>query len=177
MIVPLISEELFRENSPIKTDTGVDDFIPYITIAQKMYIEKILGIPLTVELQDQIKANDLTPDNRALIIEIAAPLSMYAVYQGLPFHWASILNKGLTLRESENSKAVDVQTLGWLSRRLKDNAEQTARFLVEYLCSCRDKYPLWRPSRGYGCSDDCSGAGEGSNSVPLDGSIFIPKRR
>ena len=67
MEVPLISEELFKAYSPVTYNTGVKEFIPYIIIAQKLYIEKILGKPLTEELQDQIKAaeggTEITPDN------------------------------------------------------------------------------------------------------------------
>ena len=56
MEIVLINEELFRENGPIKEDTIITKFVPYINIAQKMYIERILGKPLTDELKDQIKA-------------------------------------------------------------------------------------------------------------------------
>lgn len=177
MEVPLISEELFKAYSPLKEDTIVTDFVPYIIIAQKLYIEKILGKPLTEELQDQIKAaeggTEITPDNQALLIMIAPALSFYAIYQGLPFHWASIVNKGVTVRESENSKGVDVKDIAQLRRWLKDDAEELGRNLITYLCDCKYKYPLWNPNGA--CSCGC-GDNEGSNKSPLDAGIFIPKR-
>ena len=60
MEVVLINEELFKENSPIKDDTIITKFVPYISIAQKMYIERILGKPLSDELKDQVKAASRT---------------------------------------------------------------------------------------------------------------------
>lgn len=181
MEMQLINETLFKDYSPIKEDTIITKFVPYINIAQKLYIEKILGKPLTEELQDQIKAasqegatgDEITPDNQALILMIAPPLSFYAVYQGLPFHWASIVNKGVTVRESENSKGVDVKDIAQLRRWIKDDAEELGRDLINYLCGCKDKYPLWQPGRGCGCGDTDS---EGSAVSPFDAGIFIPKR-
>lgn len=185
MEIAIINEALFKDNSPIKEDTIITKFVPYIIIAQKMYLERILGRPLLEELQDQIKTAaetpdadpyPITPDNQALIIEIAPALSFYAVYQGIPFHWAAIVNKGITLRESENSKATDIKDIAQLRRWLKDDAEYLARNLVTYMCGCKSKYPLWKPGTGYGCGCGCDGD-NGSKSVPLDAGIFIPKRR
>lgn len=185
MEIAIISEELFKENSPIKDDTIITKFVPYILIAQKMYIERIIGRPLLEELQSQIAqaqetpdANPypITPENQALILEIAPALSFYAVYQGIPFHWAAIVNKGITVRESENSKGVGINDIAQLRRWLKDDAEYLANKLVSYLCGCTDKYPAWKPGSGYDCGCGCNGD-TGSKSVPLDAGIFIPKRR
>lgn len=182
MEVVLINEELFKENSPIKDDTIITKFVPYISIAQKMYLERILGKPLTDELKDQVKAasqqgatgDEITPENQALILILAPALSFYAVYQGIPFHWAAIVNKGITVRESENSKAVDIKDIAQLRRWLKDDAEEFCRDLIDYLCLCRDKYPLWQPGKGWGCGGETD---EGSAQSPLDAGIFVPKRR
>ncbi len=180
MEVLLINEDLFRANSPIKDDTIITKFIPYISIAQKMYIERILGKPLTDELKDQINSasqegatgDEITPENQALILMLAPALSFYAVYQGIPFHWAAIVNKGVTLRESENSKSLDIKDISQLRRWLKDDAEEFGRDLINYLRGCRNKYPLWKPGRGCGCEEN-----EGSEQSPFDTGVFIPKRK
>lgn len=185
MEIAIITEALFKENSPIKDDTLISKFVPYIIIAQKMYVERIIGRALLEELQDQIKSAQetpdadpypITPENQALITEIAPALSFYAVYQGIPFHWAAIVNKGITVRESENSGAVSLNDVSQLRRWLKDDAEYMARSLVTYMCGCKGKYPLWMPGEGYGCGCGCDGE-NGSNKVPLDAGIYIPKRR
>ena len=179
MEIVLINEELFKENGPVKEDTVITKFVPYISIAQKMYIERILGTPLTDELKDQIKAatqgdakgDEITPENQALILKIAPALSFYAVYQGIPFHWASIVNKGITLRNSENSDAVSINDIAQLRRWIKNDAEELGRDLIEYLRGCKTLYPLWTPGRGCGCDKD-----SGSTESPFDTGIFIPKR-
>ena len=178
----LISEELLKANSPITYDTLIEDFVPYINIAQKLYFNKLLGAALVEELQTQIAAaqvepapviNPITEANRALLVQLAPALSFYAVYQGLPFHWASIVNKGLTVRESENSKAVALSDVAQLRRWIKDDAELLLKQLVEYLCKCQATYPLWSP--GNYCTTDCNGTK--NSAIPSDTGIFIPKRR
>lgn len=173
--VPLISTELFLEHSPVTFDTDVRKFVPFINIAQEMYIVPILGDPLTEELQEQIKTNTLTPDNKALVNKIASPLAYYAVYQGLPFHWAKIINKGVTNADSPNSSTVSFDDLSGMRRYTRDAADFLAKQLVTYLCGCRSKYPAWRPDK----NTACGGCGDtnGANASESDSGIFIPNRR
>lgn len=182
MEVALISEELFKENSPITYDTVVTDFVPYIGIAQRLYLNKLLGPDLIEELQTQIKAASvetppdpypITVENQALLVQIAPALSFYAVYQGLPFHWAKIVNKGLTILESENSKGVSLNDVAQLRRWIKDDAEVLLKQLVDYLCDCGATYPLWKS--GNYCGGECSGTK--TRATPLDTGIYIPKKR
>lgn len=180
MEIALINEELFKAYSPVREDTVITEFVPYILMAQKMYIKPVLGIPLYEELQTQIKAanvtpapdpNPISPANRALLVELAPALSHYAVYQGLPFQWASIVNKGLTIRESENSKGVDIKDVAQLRRWLKDDAETLLKDLISYLRGCA-LYPLWKPADGCGCGSEI-----GQANLEYDSGIFIPNRR
>lgn len=170
--VTLLSEELFKLNSPITKNTDITEFIPYIVHAQKLHIEPILGDLLMAELKLQIESDTLTPDNGALILKIAPCLSFYAVYQGLPFHWASIVNKGVTIRESENSKGVDVMDIAQLRRWVADDAQTFKSQLIDFLCKCRSNYPLWNPS---GCCDDRTN--EGSAEKKFESGFYFPSSR
>lgn len=180
MEIALINEELFKQNSPIKDDTAIEKFVPYILIVQAMYIKPLLGLPLYEELQTQIKAasvtpapvpNPISPANQALIIEIAPALSFYAVYQGIPFHWASLVNKGVTILESENSKGVSVNDIAQLRRWLLDDASRLMGLLTAYLGGS-GLYPLYKPADGCGCNGDTA-----ASNAPLNQGIYIPKRR
>lgn len=176
----LISEEMFKQYSPVTSDTGVADFVPYINIAQMMYIEEVIGPQLMAELELQIKTATeypdlipypITPNNQALLKMIAPPLSFYAIYQGLPMQWAKIVNKGLTIKESENSKAVEIKDLAQLRRWIKDDAEFLLTRLIKYLCRCAINYPLW--VAGNYCGGGC---GEEKKNVTADFGIYIPER-
>lgn len=176
MEIAIISADLFKENSPIQYDTVADDFLVGIRLAQKMYIRPLIGIPLYEELQAQIKAasvtpppdvNPITPANQALLIEIAPVLSHYAVYQGIPFHWAKIINKGITVADSENSKGVAINDIAQLRRWLLDTANTLASQFKDYIGACGE-YPLYKPA-------DCGDCEPKTN--PLNQGIYIPNRR
>ncbi|GAB6122352.1 DUF6712 family protein [Dysgonomonas termitidis] len=143
--LPLISEKLFKMHSPITANTDITEFIPYICIAQELHIAGILGEPLMDELRGQVSTNTLTPENSDLILKIAPVLSFCSVYQALPFHWATIVNKGITIRESENSKGVDIKDLAQLRQWIKNDADVLKQQLVDFLNNCRTNYPLWQP--------------------------------
>lgn len=149
--LPLISESLFKQYSPVTSNTDITEFVPYIGIAQELHIEPVLGEPLMSELKEQIKNNSLTAENSDLILKVAPALSFYAVYQALPFHWATIVNKGITIRESENSKGIDIKDLAQLRQWIKNDADILKGQLVDFLYRCRTSYPLWRPQGG--CPD------------------------
>ncbi|SBW07144.1 DUF6712 family protein [uncultured Dysgonomonas sp.] len=162
--LPLISEKLFKMHSPVTSNTDITEFIPYICIAQELHIASILGEPLMEELCEQVSANTLTPENSDLILKIAPVLSFCAVYQALPFHWATIVNKGITIRESENSKGVDIRDLAQLRQWVKNDADVLKQQLVDFLYKCRTNYPLWQPE------DKCK------KEMEFDSGFYFPKR-
>lgn len=173
MEIALINEELFKLYSPVRNATKVDEFLPYIIAAQKTYIAPVIGLPLYEELQTQIKAatatgdsSAITPANKILLDQIAGPLSMFAVYLGLPFQWAAIVNKGVTVQKSENSEALTFTSLGQLLNWVRDRANEQAAFLTDFLKRCPN-YPLYRPAT------DCNNSGP----VLKQGGIYFPKRR
>lgn len=143
--VVLINELLLKKYSPITDNTDVTEFVPYISIAQKLHINEILGTALLSELEDQIINNNLTPTNGDLMFKIAPALAMWTVYQGLPFHWTKLVNKGLTINNSENSTASTLKDVGQLRQWLKDDSQLLTQQLIDFLCSCKDNYPLWMP--------------------------------
>jgi len=168
--IVLINEALFKLHSPVTDNTVITEFIPYLSIAQELYIEPIIGTALSEELKHQISTNTLTPENGDLIVKIAPVLSFYTVYQGLPFKWATVLNKGITVRESENSKAVDIKDIAQLRSWLKNDAEVLASQLIDYLCKCRGHYPLWMPSDECACKSTYS---EGSATKKFESGIYF----
>jgi len=169
--LPLITEDLFKQYSPVTSNTDITEFIPYIGIAQELHIEPVLGEPLMSELKEQIESNTLTPDNSDLILKLAPALSFYAVYQALPFHWATIVNKGITIRESENSKGVDIKDIAQLRQWIKNDAEILIAQLIAFLTRCRTNYPLWRPDND--C--DCDTGKQGQDSKTFNSGFYFRK--
>ncbi len=167
--ITLINEELFKLHSPITGNTDLTEFVPYLSIAQELYITPILGESLMSELKSQISENSLTEINGDLILRVAPTLSFLAIYQGLPFHWATIVNKGITIRESENSKGIDIKDVAQLRRWIRDDAEIFISLLAEFLCSSKENYPLWKPDKDY-----CSSCNQ--KITHFDSGFYFPKQ-
>lgn len=170
---PLITEGLFKLHSPVTAGTDITEFIPYICVAQELYIEPILGESLMNELKKQITDNDLTTVNSDLIVRLAPALSFYAVYQALPFHWAAIVNKGITIRESENSKSVDIKDIAQLRRWMLNDADILCNQLISFLQKHKSDYPLWNPQSGCGKKQ----SSEGSDKQDFDSGFYFPPRK
>lgn len=168
--IPLINEGLFKQHSPVTYNTDIAEFVPYISIAQELHILPILGEALMSELKEQIADNRLTAYNSDLIVKIAPALSFYAVYQALPFHWASIVNKGVTIRESENSKGVDIKDIAQLRQWIKADADTLKGQLVDFLLDMKSDYPLWRPDGSCHNSE-----GQGSDGKTFDSGFYFRK--
>ena len=167
--ITLINEELFKLHSPITGNTDLSEFVPYLSIAQELYIAPLLGESLMSELQLQVSQNSLNEYNSDLIVKITPALAFFAIYQGLPFHWATIVNKGKTIRESENSKGIDIKDVAQLRRWIRDDAEIFVSLLTDFLCSSKEKYPLWKPDKDY-----CSTCNQ--QSTHFDSGFYFPKR-
>lgn len=170
----LISEELLKLYSPISKNVGIDKVYPFIHLAQPYYIQPILGKPLTEELQLQIDSNNLTEENKALILKIAMPLAMWTSYLAVRGLGYSITQKGLTKEKSENSESLNEKEMGEYILSLKNQAEMAQELLIAYLCNCSELYPLWKPS--VECKCNKYEPTEGDNHRTYKNLIFFPNQ-
>ena len=77
--ITLINEELFKLHSPITGNTDLTEFVPYLSIAQELYIAPLLGESLMSELKLQISQNSLNESNSNLDdLESKAPVGSSA---------------------------------------------------------------------------------------------------
>lgn len=170
----LISEELLKLYSPISKNVGIDKVYAYIHLAQPYFIEPILGRPLLEELQQQIEDDELTPENKALIIKIAMPLAMWTSYLAMRSLTYSITEKGITLEDSENSRSINEKELGEYILSLKNQSEMATELLIKYLCNCKELYPLWRPNKECNCAKYLPT--DGDNHRPFKNLIYFPNQ-
>lgn len=147
----IISEELLKLYSPLSKNVDVDKIYPYLHLAQPYYVEPILGDALLTELQQQVEMDELTPENKALVLKVAPVLAYYATYLAMRSLTYSITEKGITKETSENSSSIDRSELGDYLLSIKQQAEMYADILIKYLCRCALTYPLWRPSTDCHC--------------------------
>ena len=168
----IISEELIKLHSSMSKNVPVDKVFPFCILAQSYYIEPILGTPLLNELQEQVEDDDLTEENKALIIKTAPCLALYTEYLAMRSLAYSVTAKSVTKEKSENSEPIGEKELGELILDIKLRAEMAQELLIKYLCRCRELYPKWFPSNDCNCSKYLPS--DGSNEVKYKNLIYFP---
>ena len=169
----LISEELLKLYSPLSKNVSVDKIFPHLHLAQPFYIAPVLGDALLQELQQQIEDDELTQVNKALILKIAMPLSLWATYLALRSLTYSVTEKSITKESSENSQTIDFRELGTFSEDIKNKAEMATELLIKFLCRCQDNYPKWFPDKQCNCEKYLPTSG--TTDVEREFTIFFPK--
>lgn len=170
----IISEDLMKLHSGISKNLPIDKVFPFCILAQSYFIEPILGTPLLEELQAQIEDDDLTPENKALIIKIAPCLALYTEYLAMRSLAYSVTAKGITLEASDNSRSINEKELGELILDIQTRAEMAQELLIKYLCRCKDLYSLWRPEQPCICAK--YEPTDGDNKRQYNNQIYFPNK-
>lgn len=171
----IISEELLKLYSPLSKNVDVDKIYPYLHLAQPYFVEPILGDALLTELQHQIDEDELTPENKALVLKVAPVLAYYATYLAMRSLSYSITEKGMTKEKSENSEPIGERELGEYILSIKQQAEMYAEILIKYLCRCALLYPLWRPEED--CHCEKYNFTDGSAEVEKKFTVYFPNQK
>lgn len=137
-----ISSTDLKKNTLVSGSVDVDKFIPYIKIAQQLYIERHLGTKLYERLQAGIIANDLNANEQILLNDwVQDTLIHYAMAEYLPFSAYQVQNGGVFKHTSETSANADKAEVDFLVQKERNFAQYYADRLVDYLCNNSTLYP------------------------------------
>lgn len=161
----VISKELIDAYSPVPLNMNEKKLYPFILEAQNE-LKTIIGKEVINDLCDKIERKDLNKYDEALLLKIAPYLACYTCYLALPSAAFQFQQKGITKEMSENSSSATLEELSWLRQDLKNQADRNAEILLEYLCECKELYPLF--------TGKCSC---GENRVVESKLIYIPRRK
>jgi len=142
---------LFITTEYLKTNTAIDDNIdnsiltPYITQAQKIHIEPILGTVLYKKLQADITAGSVTGVYKTLLDDyIQNTLAYWTMYDSLPFLNYKVTNKSIVTKGSETSAAIGLDELRYLHANIRDNAEYLSQRITKYLVTNQSSFSEYR---------------------------------
>jgi hypothetical protein len=152
-----IQHTLYISSTRIKKDTAlggsVDDnlIMPYILLAQDMYILPILGTDLDNKLKSDIQGGSLTGDYKTLVEDyLQKALVQFAFAELLPFLRLRMVNNAtVVMGATDQSSSASYDELRPLMDRAKDAAEFYRQRMIDYL---RDKGTAAFPE--YGSNND-----------------------
>ena len=153
----LITEEYFKTYSPISDNYNIKDIKPYFHVAEKLWIEPIIGTPLYEELLDEVEKNEVTPENATLLLNIYPLLAFAIVYESLPFVGYHLSQVGITKGKSENSEPVSINDVNYISTQLRNQCETMKMLLKKFLDENAEHYPLYYADNTVecNCDNDC----------------------
>ena len=136
-----IQHTLYISSTRIKKDTAlggsVDDnlIMPYILLAQDMYILPILGTDLDTKLKADIQAGSLAGAYKTLVEDyLQKSLLQFAFAELLPFlRLRMVNNAAVVMGATDQSSSASYDELRPLMDRAKDAAEFYRQRMIDYL--------------------------------------------
>ena len=153
----LITEEYFKTYSPISDNYNIKDIKPYFHVAEKLWIEPIIGMPLYEELLDEVEKDEVTPENATLLLNIYPLLAFAITYESLPFVGYHLSQVGITKGKSEISEPVSINDVNYISTQLRNQCETMKKLLKKFLDENAEHYPLYYADNTVecNCDDEC----------------------
>ena len=153
----LITEDYFKTYSPISDNYNIKDIKPYFHVAEKLWIEPIIGMPLYEELLDEVEKDEVTPENATLLLNIYPLLAFAITYESLPFVGYHLSQVGITKGKSEISEPVSINDVNYISTQLRNQCETMKKLLKKFLDENAEHYPLYYADNNAecNCDDEC----------------------
>ena len=142
--MPIINEKYFKQYSPIPINYNMAELKNYITVAEQIWIKPLIGYDLFDEIEQQVKDNEVSDTNAALLTE--GCLWQYLAYatclEGLPFIWSHFSEVGITVADTDVSKSITLKDLTYIQQHLRNQVEFLKDSVKRYICEHYQFYPL-----------------------------------
>lgn len=148
----IIDKKHLKEFSLIPLNYNLDELMNFVPISEMTWIKPLLGDDLYTEIEQQVKDNNVSPENATLLLEAIWPYEgMAVVYEFLPYAYAHISEVGVTRGKSENSDSVDLKDITYLASHIRSQLETFKKNAIVWLQEHAESFPLWNPSDDCGC--------------------------
>jgi hypothetical protein len=138
-----IGEDYLKENGLINGNADMKVVQPNIIFVQDTHIKRILGTDLFDEINGQIIANTVTALNTTLLTYITDCLFWYILAESTDEFKYRYMNKGVMVKNSDNSQPADLTDIERLISKYKNRAEYYAERTRKYLLKNLSSYPLY----------------------------------
>lgn len=146
----IITENYLKQNSVVNENCDMKTITPTIVLVQDMYILPLLGSSLYNEILTQINASTAGTNDAVSALNITLLndhvlkcVLWYTLCEMTPSLKYRYMNKGVMVKNSENSSAADLQEIQFLMDKWKNNAEMYADRCKNYLIQESTSYPLY----------------------------------
>jgi len=145
----LISRQDAIRFTNMNGNIDTDKFIQYVSIAQDIHIQSMLGTKLLEKIQAEIIAGTLAnPYKDLLEIYIKPSLIHAAMLEFLPFSAVTIAAKGVYKHGAENSETVSKEEIDFLVEKQRQTFMHYKERCVSYICDNNTDFPEYNTNTG-----------------------------
>jgi hypothetical protein len=142
--VLLVSAEKVKSFSNVNSNLDEQLLLPNIQISQEIGLHNILGTQFYEHILTASQAGTLTSAETTLLEDYIAPYLLWrAVYEAIPEMYMRMMNKGISIGESPNAKAVDRGDMSYLRNIHQSRYEWYSQRLQDYLQPRNEDFPLY----------------------------------
>lgn len=149
----IINKTYLKKYSPIPLNYNLEEVMNYVGVAEKIWVQPVIGYDLFDEIEQQVKDNNVSEENATLLTDggLWQYLSFATVLEALPMIWSHISEVGITKGKSENSDSLDLKDMTYVSQHIRNQVEVLKDQLKKWLCEHSVSFPLV-DCCGCGCS-------------------------
>ena len=141
---------LLVSGSKIKAFTNINDnvdeaiLLSNIQVAQDLGLQGLLGTKFMNEIISKAQSNSLNAAETTLVQDYIAPyLIQRAYYESIPNIWMRVMNKSITIGNTEQGGAASASDMKYLRSITQDRYEFYAQRLLDWLKNNPNDYPSW----------------------------------
>ena len=145
----LISRNDVVKFTSVNGNVDVDKFIQYVSIAQDIHIQGMLGTRLLEKIQADIIAGTLADPYLSLLTTYIKPALIHAsMLEFMPFAAITIGNKGVYKHGAENSETVSKDEIDFLIERERKTYDHYKERFIDYICQNSTLFPEYNANSG-----------------------------
>ena len=139
----LISEELFKEETPVSDNLYGKYLMPAIRESQDIYLSQILGENLLDEIYYRVLNNQISGDYKTLLDSYIQPYLIYQTQVNLvPIMNVKLANIGSVIANDEHIVTLSKSDIDNFAQNVQYKADWYARRMQEFLLSKRTELGL-----------------------------------
>lgn len=149
----ILNSKILKEYSIVPYNFDTTEVLNFADMSEYKWLRPIFGEEMYDEIIQQVKDNQLSPENSTLLTEGGAwrYISHCIVYEALPYCFAHLSEVGWTKGSSENSESISLKEASFILSHLRSQIEVMKKYLIEWLEQHAESFPLWNPSDDCGC--------------------------
>jgi hypothetical protein len=139
-----IDDVYLKDYTPLGKSIDIDEIYPFVSDAQDVYTQDVLGTPLYNDLVNKLYQGVTYSSIELQLVDLCSKaLSYWTIYMALPNLAIKIRNIGLARTQGENVQQSTMEELKYIREEMKNLGEFFNTRIVNFLCEYSNQFPLY----------------------------------